>query len=118
MKPILPKEILINFVYLKKVPIDLPRALMLLVAIWMLKDSPFPIALSVNMFRALINGAPHPDERGNALLLDPDEVREGDDMPTKDELLAARASLEKDNQGLLLRGELQKLYPELYDATK
>lgn len=118
MKPFLPKEITLHAAYLGKVPIDLPRAIMLLFAVWMLKDSPFPIKLSVNMFRALVNADPHPDDRGLADLLDPDEEREGDNAPTKDELIAAKAELEKNNQGKLQRGELQKDFAQLYDATK
>lgn len=119
MKPILNREIILYNKYLKQEAIDTIKAVALLKAIYELKDSPFPIRLTVNQFRSLVGApAPHPDDRGDADLLAPDEVREGDDVPTKEQLLQMLQLLESNNAGAALRGELQKLYPELYDATK
>lgn len=114
MKPFLDRE-LQEYALRKHIPFDLPKALLLLLAVWMLKDSPFPIKLSVGLFRAAVNASPHPDDRAGKDLLDPDEVREGDASLTSDQLLAIRADLEANNAGLLEK--LPSMYPELYGLT-
>ena len=119
MKPILDREIVMYTQYMKQNPIDTLKAVALLKAIYELKDSPFPIHMKVNLFRSLVGCPfPHPDDRGEADLLDPDEVREGDDIPTKQQLIEMKQLLEANNAGPAARGELQKALPELYDATK
>lgn len=119
MKPILDREITLYTKYLKQNPVDTLKAVALLRAVYELKDSPFPIRMTVNVFRSLVGcPSPHPDDRGEADLLDPDEVRKGDDVPTKQQLIEMKQLLELNNAGPAARGELSKQLPELYDATK
>lgn len=119
MKPLLDREIILNVVYLKQTVIDIPKALLLLQSVQALQNSPFPVnSMSVNFFRALVGASPHPDERGNALLTDPDVVKPGDDMPTAEELQAAWNKLVEKHEGPYQRGELHDKYPELVAALK
>ena len=113
MKPLLKREIDLNLYYLKAAPIDVVKAVMLLQAIEALKNSAFPIHLTVNQFRALIGALPHCDERGTADCLDLDESRPGDDTITPELLQQAWDYLVANNQGGYQRGELHDKYPEL-----
>lgn len=118
MKPLLDREIILNVVYLKQKVIDIQAALLLLQSIEALKNSPFPVNnMTVNFFRALVGAAPHPDDRGNALLTDADETRTGDDVVTAELLQAAWAELVANNQGAFDHGDLQLKYPELWAAV-
>ena len=117
MKPLLDREIILNVVYLKQTVIDIQKALLLLQSVQALQSSPFPVnAMTVNFFRALVGAEAHPDERGNALLTDPDVVLEGDDVVTPEMLAAAKQALIANNEGAYKRGELQARYPELWAA--
>lgn len=119
MKPLLDRELIINVVYLKQKVIDVQGALLLLQSIEALKNSPFPVnTMTVNFFRAVIGAEPHPDERGNALLTDPDVVKPDDATVTPALLQAAWNRLVEKNEGPYLRGELHNKYPELVAVLK
>lgn len=119
MKPLLDKELILNVVFLKQTVIDIQKALLLLQSVQALKDSQFPVNnMTVNFFRALIGAEPHPDERGEALLTDPDVVKPGDGTVTAEDLQAAWQALVEKQEGPYLRGELHDKYPELVAALQ
>lgn len=116
MKPVLDKEYQ-KFYLLHQIPFDAFRALDALANIQKLAGTATPVNMTVNYFRTLLTLGPHPDERGNALVLDADVVKETDAQLTMDELKAMRAELESNNEGKLKTGELQQQYAELYALT-